>query len=195
MGRFHQVDPLAFASSSHTPYNYAYNDPVFYNDPNGDYVEPTLRSDKPVTYDWTSVMIAGGMDGFSNVVSQVFGGPPIPDGGDFGSSSSNFVNRAMKSRYGGSWSRGRSHFFRSDEEALAAGIAYNNRHNSWRYTNSNTKTYQASSVHNKYHFRWKNGKPKYVGLNPDYVAQQGLPSPLELNERFGESFRDFVYHL
>jgi RHS repeat-associated protein len=37
LGRFHQIDPLAYASSSHTPYNYAYNDPVFYNDPNGDY--------------------------------------------------------------------------------------------------------------------------------------------------------------
>jgi RHS repeat-associated protein len=37
LGRFHQVDPLAHASSSHTPYTYAFNDPVFYNDPNGDY--------------------------------------------------------------------------------------------------------------------------------------------------------------
>ncbi|MDH5250949.1 MAG: hypothetical protein OEW40_18295 [Cyclobacteriaceae bacterium] len=37
LGRFNQVDPMAYASSSHTPYNFAFNDPVFYNDPNGDY--------------------------------------------------------------------------------------------------------------------------------------------------------------
>src|SRR5690606_2712388 len=33
LGRFMQADPLAYASSSHTPYN----DPVLYNDPMGDY--------------------------------------------------------------------------------------------------------------------------------------------------------------
>jgi RHS repeat-associated protein len=37
LGRFNQVDPLAHASSSHTPYNFAFNDPVFFSDPNGDY--------------------------------------------------------------------------------------------------------------------------------------------------------------
>lgn len=36
IGRFHQVDPLAGHASSMTPYNYAYNDPVYYNDPMGD---------------------------------------------------------------------------------------------------------------------------------------------------------------
>lgn len=37
LGRFNQVDPLAYASSSLTPYNFAFNDPVYYNDPMGDY--------------------------------------------------------------------------------------------------------------------------------------------------------------
>jgi RHS repeat-associated protein len=42
LGRFHQVDPLAHASSSHSPYSYAFNDPIFYNDPNGDYPREVL---------------------------------------------------------------------------------------------------------------------------------------------------------
>lgn len=44
LGRFHQVDPLATAASSHTPYNYAFNDPVLFNDPNGDYPPGTLET-------------------------------------------------------------------------------------------------------------------------------------------------------
>ena len=35
LGRFGQVDPLADKYGSHTPYNYAFNDPVFFNDPSG----------------------------------------------------------------------------------------------------------------------------------------------------------------
>jgi RHS repeat-associated protein len=44
LGRFNQVDPMAFVASSHTPYNYGYNDPVYYNDPNGDYPPNTCCS-------------------------------------------------------------------------------------------------------------------------------------------------------
>lgn len=43
LGRFNQIDPLAYANSSHTPYNYAYNDPVFYNDPHGDMPDEVLH--------------------------------------------------------------------------------------------------------------------------------------------------------
>ncbi|UXE67872.1 MAG: hypothetical protein KA713_04510 [Chryseotalea sp. WA131a] len=35
IGRMMQVDPLAGSYSSHSTYNYAFNDPVFFNDPNG----------------------------------------------------------------------------------------------------------------------------------------------------------------
>ena len=35
LGRMNQVDPLASKFASHTPYNYAFNDPVFFNDPSG----------------------------------------------------------------------------------------------------------------------------------------------------------------
>jgi len=36
IGRFNQIDPLAGSFSNLTPYNYAFNDPVALNDPNGD---------------------------------------------------------------------------------------------------------------------------------------------------------------
>ena len=35
LGRFNQVDPMASAASSFTPYNYAFNSPVLLNDPMG----------------------------------------------------------------------------------------------------------------------------------------------------------------
>src|SRR5258706_7377220 len=35
LGRFHQVDPLSDRYGSHTPYNYAFGNPVSMNDPNG----------------------------------------------------------------------------------------------------------------------------------------------------------------
>ncbi|HEX8039534.1 MAG TPA: RHS repeat-associated core domain-containing protein, partial [Chryseosolibacter sp.] len=37
LGRFGQVDPMASASASQTPYSFGFNNPVLFNDPNGDY--------------------------------------------------------------------------------------------------------------------------------------------------------------
>ncbi len=37
LGRFTAIDPLASRFSNQTPYQFANNDPVYYNDPNGDY--------------------------------------------------------------------------------------------------------------------------------------------------------------
>ncbi len=62
LGRFLQADPLAHQSSSFTPYNYAFNNPVMFNDPMGDYpravqieMERIARSgggyNGPATYD------------------------------------------------------------------------------------------------------------------------------------------------
>ncbi|MBL7875142.1 MAG: hypothetical protein JNL53_05730, partial [Cyclobacteriaceae bacterium] len=39
LGRMNQVDPLASKYASYTPYNFSFNDPVYWNDPNG--AEPT----------------------------------------------------------------------------------------------------------------------------------------------------------
>lgn len=39
LGRFLQVDPLASRYSALTPYNFAANDPVYWNDPNGDCID------------------------------------------------------------------------------------------------------------------------------------------------------------
>jgi RHS repeat-associated protein len=41
LGRMHQVDPKADTYAGLTPYNYAFNDPLFWNDPMGDADEPS----------------------------------------------------------------------------------------------------------------------------------------------------------
>lgn len=43
LGRFAQVDPVAIASSSQSPYSFGFNNPVLFNDPNGDYPEEVKR--------------------------------------------------------------------------------------------------------------------------------------------------------
>jgi RHS repeat-associated protein len=55
LGRFLQVDPLAHQASSFTPYNYAFNNPVMFNDPMGDY-----PSWVPQTWDDAARWKAGG---------------------------------------------------------------------------------------------------------------------------------------
>src|SRR5204862_4852748 len=35
LGRMLQVDPMAHSYAGLTPYNYSFNDPIFWNDPNG----------------------------------------------------------------------------------------------------------------------------------------------------------------
>jgi RHS repeat-associated protein len=45
LGRFGQVDPLADSYTSHTPYQYALNNPVSLNDPFGDRIEGSDRGD------------------------------------------------------------------------------------------------------------------------------------------------------
>ncbi|MBS1559026.1 MAG: hypothetical protein JST69_09915 [Bacteroidetes bacterium] len=42
-GRFMQVDPLAHMSSDLTPYHYANNNPVVFNDPSGAEVSEIFR--------------------------------------------------------------------------------------------------------------------------------------------------------
>src|SRR5690606_525767 len=42
LGRFMQVDPMASVLPSYSPYNFGLNDPVYYNDPMGDYVQKRI---------------------------------------------------------------------------------------------------------------------------------------------------------
>src|SRR5690606_17596473 len=42
LGRFMQVDPMASALPSVSPYNFGLNDPVYFNDPMGDYVQKRI---------------------------------------------------------------------------------------------------------------------------------------------------------
>jgi hypothetical protein len=56
---------MAFASSSLTPYNYGFNDPVYYNDPNRDYPPGTCCS-------------GGGGGGYPIDSDLDFNGNPLP---------------------------------------------------------------------------------------------------------------------
>src|SRR5690606_7029773 len=136
LGRFNQIDPMAHASSSFTPYNYAFNDPVFFNDPNGDYPPGTIEK-----------MWGGGHGLYGNGWGGAIGvGSPkhiyIGSGNHWSDqyasssymSAGDFINSALNSKYGGAWSDGQAYYFKSDEEAFAAGVAYNFHHNSWGNT-------------------------------------------------------------
>jgi RHS repeat-associated protein len=73
LGRMNQVDPLAGKYASMTPYNYAFNDPVYFNDPLGDESVTGgtaacswCMSDKPRPIDPGSSGWGGGGGGYSN---------------------------------------------------------------------------------------------------------------------------------
>jgi len=73
LGRFHSVDPLADLVTAITPYQYAFNNPVRFNDPLGDFVE----SDEDAIF---NAMLhddgrEGGNGGF---VGHPDGGSPTP---------------------------------------------------------------------------------------------------------------------
>ena len=85
LGRFNQIDPLASSFSSWNPYQYAFNDPVALNDPNGDY--PTRMSGTQelhnrlfTYYDMSSTNSPGGRGslGWSN--GMTYGGTRGYDG-------------------------------------------------------------------------------------------------------------------
>ena len=59
LGRFGQIDPLASDYSSHTPYQYALNNPVNFNDPLGDRIVENDRGDEV----WRGISGGGGPGG------------------------------------------------------------------------------------------------------------------------------------
>ena len=76
LGRFLQVDPLAHRSGGHSPYNYAFNDPVLFNDPMGDYPREVQiwreQNRGGAAYDYEIDFFSGGSGGGSY---SGFGGP------------------------------------------------------------------------------------------------------------------------
>ena len=131
LGRFMQVDPMSSALPSYSPYNFGLNDPVYYNDPMGDYVQKRI----PPMYvgrGLNDIFGAAGGSGFygslmSGHWSDQFSSSSYMSAGDF-------INSALNSQYGGAWSDRQAYYFKSDEEAFAAGVAYNFEHNSWGHT-------------------------------------------------------------
>ena len=65
LGRFNQIDPLASSFGSITPYNYAFNDPVALNDPNGDCPSCYITSDGEVLNFYAALYMdgSGGAEG------------------------------------------------------------------------------------------------------------------------------------
>jgi RHS repeat-associated protein len=165
LGRMNGVDPMATKYASLTPYNYSFNDPVSFTDPNGadpsgywEGAEPVfeyytswfynpgygwLQDD--VVYQriirWTSVSRYGGpgLDWMFSGAGQGITGSGSWQastfaGIGFSMSIGSFLNAALNSPNGGSWSGGQGSLFTSQEQALVVGMMYNNYHNSWSNT-------------------------------------------------------------
>lgn len=149
IGRMTGIDPLATKYASLSPYNYAFNDPVTYSDPSG--AEPGMDpvygyenswryDDNARVYDdvvfnrvigWTPMRSS-----FVNSLDWMFAGAGEGPAGRVAALGgiAQFLQKARSSTYGGSWSDGNSHMFESNSEALAHGMAYQDRHNSWGET-------------------------------------------------------------
>ena len=113
LGRMNQVDPMATKYASLTPYNFAFNDPVMFNDPSG--------ADPYDPYQWENGRSYGTLGGMDRIMPNT--------------STDDFIRTALNSSYGGMWgSMGGSILFSSDEQAFVYGANYNDQHNSWAYT-------------------------------------------------------------
>ena len=83
LGRMHQVDPMAGKYSSVTPYNFSFNDPVTFNDPNGaSPVQPTRVESQTGWY------INGPVNN------------PIMDTGTYGGGAGNRINASYFGAFG-----------------------------------------------------------------------------------------------
>lgn len=75
LGRFNSTDPLADNFESWTPYQFGYNNPVRYNDPDGDMTAEQAMDfllDSPYGGTWTSNSDAGGTTKVFNSESEAF---------------------------------------------------------------------------------------------------------------------------
>jgi RHS repeat-associated protein len=124
LGRMHQVDPKADTYAGLTPYNYAFNDPAYWNDPWGDEAsaeqeaEWKLERERWVQYGSIQAARAAGFrSGMwpSSGVDSIFPryGPANQNYGIHVGALAAF-DALIKSSRGGTWSRGDQHFATSD---------------------------------------------------------------------------------
>ena len=121
LGRFNQVDPLVGALSSYSPYNYGLNNPVYFNDPLGDYADRFLP-EHPL----------GGV--IYTAIKDPFGSDP----GVFGSAKSNSTKR-VGSGSGNNW----IDEYRS-VEGNAMMMSSNTFNNFYGITDSNRADFESS---------------------------------------------------
>ncbi|MBL6447476.1 hypothetical protein JMN32_14250 [Fulvivirga sp. 29W222] len=133
-GRFNGVDALAHMTPTLTPYRFGFNNPVSFNDPTGLTERPViLDGDR----DGGGSSILSGADNFGSM-AFLTGRMGIGSGkyhmssgyrGSGGSSVGDISGRLMNSSYGGTWTpSGGYSYFKSDQEAMAAGYGYHLRH-------------------------------------------------------------------
>jgi len=172
LGRFHQTDPLASSFASHSPYHYAYNNPISTNDPMGAAPAKVIQEH--------NLELDG--KGLPVDIAAMGGGMSIDQWKDFASdlsaisnyeSKKDFLNKALKSKSGGTWSDGKTHYFKSDREALA-------------YVQKNLNYIQmaqvastASSVHYKYDIKFKSKNGSNVSIKSRKVNKD---SPQQIDE-------------
>lgn len=119
LGRFMQVDPLASVSSSYSPYHYAYNNPVLFNDPLGDRPEEVMRDLEKYgggghSYQMYDYSDSWGQGFGNNQYGQHFVSGSQYYGGMM--SATAFYQKAM-SGHGGYWENGKATMYQYDREA------------------------------------------------------------------------------
>jgi RHS repeat-associated protein len=157
LGRMHGVDPMASKYASLTPYNYSFNNPVSFTDPNGadpsgyyEGAEPifepyTMRMYHPA-YGWLQddhiyeriIGWRGPMPRWVGKLDWLFEKPGKRSAfggwqGNMSMSLSSFFTAAWNNPLGGSWSGGESYLFKSYLQAVTVGWTYVEEHNGWRY--------------------------------------------------------------
>ena len=197
LGRFLQVDPLAHMSGGHSPYNYAFNNPVLFNDPNGDYprevqIEMERRAREGSGNAFVSGKTYSGYDGpgSGNHWSDQYRSGESQGGQNM--TASEFVGNALYSGYsGGTWSNGKANFFENDAEAVAWAM---DNFDSFPGTEENAFaklrgiTSGASWVYFKYNLKWTTHKGSNVSFKYVGQAQQEW-SPEFVNDNFGDAFQ------
>ncbi len=127
LARMTQVDPMASKYASWSPYNYSFNSPAVFSDPDG--ADPNNKRE-PLPTDANPDPGTGW--GAWHLPGMGGGGSRL--GGGSYSSFSSFFSSAMSSSFGGSWSGGIGSLFENSDQAFRAGADYNFYHNSWGNT-------------------------------------------------------------